>query len=107
MRALRALGKTSAFVGVSGMAGMHYSMSRTAGNLLTLLLSVRVYPGTIKRIAIPIFRSAAPVIKVQAHPQTDHTKNLVQQTLLLSQLQLPLGFDLLALFVRFLLLPVQ
>lgn len=72
-----------------------------------LLPSIRVYPGTVTKIAKPILQTAALITKVQFHLQKVYLKNLTQQTLLLSKLQLPAGLALLPLSVSFLLLPVH
>lgn len=72
-----------------------------------LLLMVRVSPGTLASMAMPILPAAASRCEVQIHLQEVRLKNLMQETLLLSKLQSLLGFDLLTLFVRLLLLPVR
>lgn len=85
--------------------GYNTPVSCAAGDVLMSLLLVRVYLVLLQ--GLPILWAAAPIIKVQVHLQVVHPKNLMQQTLLLSKLYLPLGLNLLAVFVRFLLLALQ
>lgn len=77
----------------------------TAGNVLLSLLLVQV--DVVLLQGLPMLWAAVPVIKEQMHLQMVHPKNLMKQTLQLPKLHLPLRFNLLTVFMTFLMLAVQ